>query len=238
MKNLFKIVGVLFILLLIVAIAIPFLFKDEITELVKRSTNESIDATVDFADVDLSLLSSFPDLSVSINDISIINKTPFEGDTLFYAQSFDISLDIISLISGEILKVKAIHIDEPIIHTTVLEDGTANYIVTKENAENSKSSDAKFKISLQSYSITNGKIVYIDKSNNIIITMLNVNHTGEGDFTQDDFNLDTKTTSEKITYEFGGIKYLNNVKANLDMELAVNLPLFKFEFKDNKLMLN
>lgn len=238
MKNLFKIVGVLFILLIIAAIVIPFLYQDEITELVKRSTNESIDATVNFTDVDISLLSNFPDLLVSVNDLSVINKAPFEGDTLFYAKSLDISLDFLSLFSSEVLKIKSVDINEPKILVSILEDETANYTVTKENSENPKESNAKFKVSLQSYSLTNGKIIYIDKSTNIVMTLLNVNHTGEGDFTQDNFILDTKTMVEKLTYEFGGVKYLNKVKANLEMELAVNLPLFKFEFRNNELMLN
>ncbi len=33
-------------------------------------------------------------------------------------------------------------------------------------------------------------------------------HTGKGDFTQDDFILNTETSVEELTIEKGGIKYL------------------------------
>ena len=50
-----------FLLLSIGALAaIPYFFKDKIIALIKENINESLYATVDFTDVDISLLRNFP----------------------------------------------------------------------------------------------------------------------------------------------------------------------------------
>ena len=124
MKTLLKILGGILIVLLIAIIALPFIFKDEIKEVVKNATNNNVNAKVDFGDVGLSLLSSFPNLSVSVDDLSIVNYEPFEGDTIFSAKSIDVSVDIMSVISGDVLKVKSINLNSPKILMYVLENGS------------------------------------------------------------------------------------------------------------------
>ncbi len=238
MKSIIKIIGVLFILLIIGIIAVPFIFKDDIIDLLKQSTNENLEATVNFTDVDLSLLNSFPDLSVDIKELSVINKKPFEGDTLFYTKSLKLTLDLLSVITDKTTEVKRILINSPIMYLYIEKDGTTNYNITKKQKTKSQNKENAFAVKLKEYSISNGTIIFINKKNDIVITLKNVNHKGKGDFTQDDFLLNTNTTAEELTYEFMGIKYLNKVKAKLDMDLAVNLPKFKFEFKNNDLILN
>ena len=85
----------IFLLIFIIALAAaPFIFKDKIKALVLKSINENVDAEVSFADVDLSLLRNFPNASVNISDLSIINKAPFKGDTLFYAGDLNVKMSI------------------------------------------------------------------------------------------------------------------------------------------------
>lgn len=241
MKNLLKIVGILVVFLIVLAIVVPLFFQDDIAEIVKVTTNDNLEATVDFEDINLSLFSSFPYLSVSINNISVINKAPFEGDTIFTAKSFEASLDLISLISGDELKIKSIFLNEPNILVYILEDGTANYNITKNTlvkTDTVEKPNAEFNIDLQSYTIKNGQIAFIDQTSNILVAMRKFNHSGKGDFSQETFVLDTETSIDEFTIEFEGVKYLNKVKTVLDMELGINLSESKFELKDNSLILN
>ncbi len=244
MKTLLKILGGILIVLLIAIIALPFIFKDEIKEVVKNATNNNVNAKVDFGDVGLSLLSSFPNLSVSVDDLSIVNYEPFEGDTIFSAKSIDVSVDIMSVISGDVLKVKSINLNSPKILMYVLENGMANYNITKEDTTGADvetvtdTVQARFNVNLQNYSITNGKIAFVDQASNMLVAINNLNHSGKGDFTQDDFVLDTETTIDALTFEMDGIKYLNSVKATLDMLIGINIPQMKFTLQDNELLLN
>lgn len=244
MKTLLKIFGGIVIVLLIGIIALPFIFKDEIKEVVKNATNNSVNAQVDFSDVGLSLFSSFPNLSVSVDDLSIVNYAPFEGDTIFSAKSIDVSIDIMSVISGDVLKVNSINLNSPKVLMYVLKNGMNNYNISKVDTVGEKSSalqdtvQSRFNINLKSYTIENGKIAFIDQASNMLVAIDNLNHTGKGDFTQDDFVLDTETTIDALTFEMDGIKYLNGVKTRLDMQIGINLPQMKFTLQDNELIMN
>ncbi len=244
MKTLLKIFGGIVIVLLIGIIALPFIFKDEIKEVVKNATNNSVNAQVDFSDVGLSLFSSFPNLSVSVDDLSIVNYAPFEGDTIFSAKSIDVSIDIMSVISGDVLKVNSINLNSPKVLMYVLKNGMNNYNISKEDTVGEKSSalqdtvQSRFNINLKSYTIENGKIAFIDQASNMLVAIDNLNHTGKGDFTQDDFVLDTETTIDALTFVMDGIKYLNGVKTRLDMQIGINLPQMKFTLQDNELIMN
>lgn len=243
MKKIILILGILFVLLLAAMAALPFIFGDEIKQVVKNATNENLNAKVEFEDVNISLFKRFPNLAISVEDLTVTNNEPFEGDTVVSAKNIGVSVDLFSLISGDELKINSIFLESPKIFMYVLEDGRANYNISKEDVTATADTinvktETSFKINLQSYSITNGKIAFIDQTSELLVGINNINHEGKGDFTQDDLILDTKTTIDEFTVEKGGIKFLNKVKANLDMQLAINVPNMKFVFKENKLMIN
>ena len=58
-------VGLIFILLLI----IPFFVKEKTGDIVKMVAKEYVSVTVDFSDLDISLLKHFPNASISIEDM-------------------------------------------------------------------------------------------------------------------------------------------------------------------------
>jgi uncharacterized protein involved in outer membrane biogenesis len=64
-------------------------------------------------DISLSLIKSFPNLSIAIKDISIVGINEFENDTLFYSKTFSLSLDVMSVIKGEKVLVRKIRLDQP-----------------------------------------------------------------------------------------------------------------------------
>jgi len=78
-KRLFSFLGILILLVLIAMLAIPYFYKAEILDYVKKDMNKNLNAETDFSDVNLSLFKSFPDLHFSIEDLKITGKSPFEG---------------------------------------------------------------------------------------------------------------------------------------------------------------
>ncbi|MGL4597965.1 MAG: hypothetical protein ACRCYO_10565, partial [Bacteroidia bacterium] len=76
-RRLLKWTGITFLLLIIAAIVLPFLFKDKIIAMAKQQANDNLNATVSFGEFDLSLLSSFPDFRFSIADVRVIGKDVF-----------------------------------------------------------------------------------------------------------------------------------------------------------------
>jgi hypothetical protein len=237
-----KIIYVLlgFILLIIIAaVSIPFLFKDKIIAKVKTEINNNINAKVDFGSFDLSLIKHFPSLSFSLNDLSVIGVKEFEGDTLTFVKSLDIGVNFWSIISGSQISIKSIMVDKPYINILVLENGKANYDISKSTGPAASGSESSsFKMNLQHYEINNGNLVYNDRSLGFSMLMNNFSHSGSGDFTQDLFTLNTKTDADAASIIYGGVKYISSAKTDIKADLEMDMKNSKYTFKDNEIKIN
>ena len=78
-KRLLKWTGITFLVLIILIILLPVLFKDQIVQFIKDEANASLKAELDFGEVDLGLLSTFPRFSLEINDLTLTGIEEFEG---------------------------------------------------------------------------------------------------------------------------------------------------------------
>ncbi len=240
-KRLLAAFGILVVLVLIAAILIPILFKDKIEAAVKEQVNNSLNATVDWGDWDLSLLRSFPNASISVENVKVCNLAPFEGICLADIGELRATIGVMSLFSDRI-QIKDIAIDRPNIHAKVLADGKANWDIAKADSTNAElpadTGSTAFNIALKQYSISKGHILYDDASLAFLLELTDLDHKGKGDFTQDLFLLDTKTTVGSANVVFDGIKYLKNAQADIDADLEMDMPNMKFTFKENEATIN
>ena len=188
MGKIVKWIGIFIGVLLIVLIAAPFLFKGQIVQTVKDTANEELNAVVDFGDFDLTLISSFPDFTFSINDLSVANVGDFEGDTLFAAKQLVLGVDLMSVINGEEYKINTIALHAPSINVKVLKDGSANYDIAKASSDTTeveeevKTEEAPFKMKLKELIISEAHIKYDDASADISTEIVNFSHSLSGDF--------------------------------------------------------
>ena len=154
-KKILKWSGITFLVLFILIIAAPFIFKDKLVQLVKDEANNSLNAKVDFGEFDLTLISSFPDFRIKIQNVSVINIAPFDGDTLAYIKELSFDLNIKSVISGEQYQINSLIIDEPKINGIVKQDGKANWDIAKPSVDSTAAAPAdtsatKFALKLKS----------------------------------------------------------------------------------------
>lgn len=244
--RIFKWTGITILVLLILIISAPFLFKKQIVQLVKDQANAQLNAKVDFGEFDLTLIKSFPDFSLSVDNISVANIDDFEGDTLLSAKNLSVGLNLMSVIKGEQYQINTISINEPRIHVYVLKDGKANYDITKPSTDTTTTvtpaapaeASAPFKMTLKKFEIKNAYILYDDATLDFRTELIAFNHKLSGDFTSDNFILETLTEIEKFSMNYGGVTYLNKVKTRIKADLDADMPNFKFTFKENEFALN
>ncbi len=238
-KRIFIGLGIFLVLFIGALVAIPFLFKDEIIEGVKKVANDNLNAKVDFSTVDISLLRSFPSVSIGLNDYSVTGIEEFEGVKLVGGDAFRITVDFWSAWNfGKVpLEIKSVTLDKPEINVIVLANGKANYDIAKPTTDTTTTETA-FQIKLQEYAITGGNITYDDRLGGTYLKMTDLNHSGEGDFTQDIFDLTTKTSIGEMTAESGGIAYLKKAKMKLDAGFNIDMPNSKYTLKENDLRIN
>ena len=82
MKKGFKILLIVLAVLIGAALIAPYFLKDKVIAAIKKSANENLNATFDFKDIDISLIRNFPSVYLALNDVSIVGKDDFKGDTL------------------------------------------------------------------------------------------------------------------------------------------------------------
>ncbi len=236
-KRIFIGIGIIIFLFIATAIIVPIFFKDKIMALVKKEMNDQLIATADFKDVDISLIHSFPHLSVSIVDLSIVGKEPFKNDTLISAKSIDVSLDLMKAINGtyDILNIGLVR---PRIHAIVNEKGVANWNITKPTPPTPTAPSKPFSFKLRKYSIENGFIEYNDEQGKMQVIIENLDHKGSGDFSSDAFTLATKTTIDAFTFINGNIAYLHKVNTKIDLDLEIDNKTNKYTFNTEKIQLN
>mgnify|MGYP000008478922 CR=1 FL=1 len=240
LKKISLTVAAIVLILLAGAVAVPLFFKKEIDAKLKSTINNNVKAKVDFTDFDLSLLSSFPNLGIKINNLTIVGIDSFAKDTLANVKQLQLNVNLLSVIKGETYQIKSIDLSEPIIYAKVLKTGQANWDIMKKDSSSTSADTAKttFKAALQKYAIEKGNITYDDAALNFFMELKNVNHTGKGDFTQELFTLKTQSDIEKLTVKYGGIPYLNQVTLDADLPLDIDMKKMKFTFSENKIQLN
>ncbi len=244
MKKVYKIVIGFVLFIFIVLVSIPLLFQDKIIQLVKETVNNNVNAKVDFADGSLSLIRNFPNASVKLSDISVINKSPFEGDTLLYAKDITLTLKLTELFknTSEQLNIKSFNIHKAFVNVVVNKEGKANYDIAKKTSpeqqqDSPEATTSSFGLSIDQYGIFDTNIVYHDAKGKMKVELSNFTHEGKGDFSQSNSELNTKT-STILSFGKDGISYIANQKLALEAILGMDLVNKKFNFLKNKLEIN
>jgi hypothetical protein len=239
-KKFLKITGVILLLLIVALFAIPYFFKDAIVEKIVATVNENLDATVKVEDADLSLFRNFPNANVEIEKLVILNKAPFEGDTLvsFGELGLDMSLREIFKDKSEPINIDAIESKDGLINIIFNKDGIGNFDIALENAE--KKDDGKsdpLALKIKEYKVENFRFKYYDERSKMKLSVDSLYHSGNGDFTADKLDLVTKSAA-KISLDLDKTNYMNRVPLTLDAVLGIDMKQNKYTFKDNKALIN
>ena len=242
LRRLLKWTGIAFMLLLLMAIILPFLFQKQIFEFVKREINNNLNAKFECEDYSMTLISTFPDFTLELKNVKLSGIKEFEGVNLFKTKSLLVTIDIWSAISGKKYDIKKIGILEGNIHALVLANGKANWDIAKPSEEKTPEQKAdsvsNFSLALKKYYIEKTNIIYDDRAGNMYANITNLNHTGSGDLTANETDFKTVTTADAIDFAMGGINYFKKTKLDATLNLAMDLKNSKFEFKENKIALN
>jgi hypothetical protein len=232
---------IVFVVLLAAAAAVPLFFKQEIDAKIKSTINENVNAKVDFKDLDISLIRSFPDLGIKLQHLTVVGTDSFATDTLANIKALQLDLNLMSVIRGATYQINFVNLDEPVILAKVLKSGKANWDIAKADSASAGQPDTSknsFKAALKKYAVQNARITYDDASRGVYMLIENLNHSGTGDFTQNLFQLKTTSNIERLTVKYGGIPYLNEVKLGAELPIDIDMKQMKFSFAENKIHLN
>jgi len=237
-KKIIRIVGVIVILIVALLVVIPFFLEAKIGDIIKNNVNTNVNATLEFSKADLSLISAFPNASVALEDVSLVNKAPFEGDTLFAAKNVSLTMGIMQLFNGadESIAINTLLVNDALLHVKVDEQENANYdiaIASSQPTANTSVATDGFSFNMETYEISDSKILYDDFSTGMHLIVDEVNHNGTGDLSLASSQLDTHTEA-LVSFEMDSTNYLNKNKVQLDALIGIDLNENKYSFLKNE----
>jgi len=241
MKKALKITGIVLIVLILALVFVPYIFRGKLLELTKKEINNSLTAKVEFSDFGVSIFKSFPDLTVSLEDLQIVGSKQFSKDTLVAMKELLATVDIMSVINGDSIGVKNIELVSPRIHALIAKDSSANYDIMKPDSVKTTEVDTsttKFSMKLQNIEITDAYIYYGDIPGSMSATIEGMNMNIKGNFTESTTLLQTVISMSKLSYTMDVITYLKDVKFDLTADIDADLEHEKYTLKDNKMSLN
>jgi len=243
MKKFLKVFLIIILILIILVLLTPILFKGTIITRAKQAINENVNAEVEFADLSVSLIKGFPNLSLTIDDLYVKGIDDFDADTLIKFESFYVEMDLISAIKMENIKVKNISLIKPVITARVTHAGKANWDIVKETEEEevidtTESEPMDISVNLKKFEIIDAYLYYTDDTAKMSAALEDFDFTLTGDLAADFSMLDLKGSIQEVTFKQSGVAYLNDALFTVDMTIDADLVNSYYVFKDNSVGLN
>ncbi|HET8809634.1 MAG TPA: AsmA-like C-terminal region-containing protein [Flavobacteriaceae bacterium] len=240
MKKALKIIGIVFLSIIVLLLVAPFLFAGTIENKVQKEINKGLNATVAWEDLNLSLFNSFPDAQLTLKNLSIVNQAPFVGDTL--AKSEKVSLDMglwqLFSIGDDPLSVNELDIENAWVNIKIDSLGNANYDIVKETAPTAPAdTTGGLSFDIQHYEISNSDINYLDEQTNTFLRIKNLNHEGTGDFSAKTSTLET-TSEALVSFAMDDVEYFNEVPLQLTADFKMDFENQKYTFLENEALVN
>jgi hypothetical protein len=239
MKKFLKIAGLILLVVLLVLIALPFIFKGKIIETVKNEINKTVDARVDFGKFGLNFFRSFPNATVTLDNFYIAGINEFEKDTLFYAENLSATVNLKSLFGSSGYEISKIAVDKARVNLHVLENGMANWnIVKPDETETADSTASDFNLSLKSVSVNHSDFRFDNDSTKMNFVLQDINLNFSGDMTAEKTRIKTDFSAQDMRLVMDNIPYLSNVKIEGNSAIEADLKNMRFTLAENTFRLN
>lgn len=226
-------------LLIISMISIPYLFKGKISQKVKVAANNAVNAKIDFSDVELSLFRSFPQLNVSLKNLSLTGIGEFDKTELLKVEFLSTSVNLSSLWRSEGISISSIRLDRPSINLVVNKSGKSNWDITKTDTNQQVKPESKStSVDLKKIEIRDAILVYNDESTPMLLSLRNGNFDISGALQGSNSQLNIAGKADSINFEYNGSRYVSNLNATLTGGLQSDFEKMSFTLLKNQLLIN
>lgn len=239
------VLGSLVALIILALVVIPIIFKPQLLKMAQNELNKQLNAEVQFADLDISLIRHFPQASISLESLSVVNKAPFEGDTLASLANFTVRVNLLSLFDLSNLEVHELLLDRPHIYGHRDSLGRANWdIALKDSTATTKektsdeSGETNLRLKLRKFEIRDAIVTYLDDSTLLDARLKHLNFTLGGDLGLKQTQLALALDIDSVHFASGGLTYVPSLRFGLKASVDADLENKIFKLADNEIALN
>ena len=246
MKRFLKILAIVLVSLIAIVLIAPSLLSGKIGGIVKREANNMLNAKVEFAELDISLLRHFPKASLELVDFSVTGVGAFENQKLIAGKRIEVAVNLFSIF-GESFDVSKVWLLEPEIYGIVAADGAVNWDIMKSTAsepateevvEQTVEEPSSFTLALKMLSIEGAKIHYTDNQADMHFHTEPVSVLLSGDLSAASTTLNINASAADITFTLGKESFASGLTAQIAGSVGADLQNNKYTLNDLRLSVN
>ncbi|MEG2277566.1 MAG: AsmA-like C-terminal region-containing protein [Odoribacter sp.] len=246
MKKVLITLGIIIVLLIATLLILPTFFKGDILRIIQNQSSRYIKAELKIEDMSLSMFKSFPDLNISLTNISITGQNEFAGDTIVYVPLFEASVNLKSLFSGNELLINRILIQDTRLIAAVDTSGNQNWNIliaddstAQETATPTPDTQATEKgLRFNDLSIENLYIAYNDFKSSTYASIADIDLKLKGNLSEKNTLINVLLSLNNISLRQQNSVWINQTNLNWQAEIAANLQDQIFDIKKNNLLIN
>jgi hypothetical protein len=246
MKKILIVIGIVVVLLVATLAAIPLFFKQTLIEKAKTTINKNVNAEVEFADLKLSLLRSFPKVTLELVDVLVTGKGEFQNDTLFTVPSLRTKTALRQLFNKENIGIEEIILDRPVLKLIVGTTGNVNWDLMLDSdetpeAESAVAADSKEEglvLQLEKIEITEANFIYDDRETNMLLGLDDIDINISGEMYGTAAQLMAEGTAAQFFLAYGGVNYITNTSVETRTVLNVDYDKMDIKIQENELLIN
>ena len=243
MKRSLKIAGIslgVVLLLFVIMLTLPFIFKDKLAGVVKATANKTLKTEVNFSSMDISFFDYFPNLTVTLTNFSLKSSAPFSRDTLIKAKDVSFGIDLFSIFKGPV-KITRVYIIKGKVIIRYNEQGASNFDVYSSTADSlpkeSKASSGEAEIKIENIAFIKTDFTYSDPSIPLNITAHGINYRGKSHLSKDLLKLASDVRIDSLDVEYDHVKYLQSKPLKAKLVTTINVSSMDMKFEKNDLTL-
>lgn len=200
------------VVVVVLAVAMWLIFTpSKLTKIVNSLAGNYITCEAKFGNVDLTLLSTFPDAGLKIEDVVLVNPTVgAPNDTVARIGSLTVGIDVMAFLKRNEVIVHQVHLDDAKANLYIAEDGHSNFdIFPKSEKEDTSSTALPEVIDLKKIKVKNLNANFIDERDGMLALANNIDLSLKGCMKEKDIDGDL--------YVWGG--YLMMAKSGMSVDV-------------------
>jgi hypothetical protein len=214
----------IFIFLVLVLVGLTYIYQDEVKKYVIDEVNKRVNTQIiiDPKDIDITIVKTFPDVSVIFKNISALDAIPSDKrDTLVKAESISLGFNIMDLFHGN-YSIHNIRMENGQVNLRIDEKGKDNYHFLKETTDTAQIDTSHVNFELNKITLKNVVCSYSDKKEKTayIADFHTLDFTGDFGQEKYDFGTEADFTVQKIM--FGKSAYFKGNPGAIDLLIAID----------------
>ena len=224
-----------FAALLMIASLLAYIFEDDVKAYFLQKINSQLNIRVEIGKMDFSLISHFPQASISLEHVVAHHSKPYTGKGNFIeAEQIDFSFGVFELFSGN-YSINRIDIQNGTIHILRDAQGVVNYELLK--SENNDS-NGRVDFKLNAVFVNNVNMSIEDIPADFSTSYLIKKGKFKGDLSNDIFTLKVASDLEIKHLKTDKITWIKERDAHIEMGIEINKKNHVYSFIDGGIQLS